>query len=306
MKKTMFLLTGLLFLNCFWALGQEFSFQMYFEDAEGNRDTLTIGYDLQGSRDTINPEFGEENIADTPFDSIFDVRITNQADINGAGWNYDYELYHTKKKIVLLPCNEDYFWFQIMPFVNIDIRAKYWPVTIEWNKSLFKNECHEISLFTPLYPGFWWDTGYYFSDFMRITLENNSELTFSANFPENWEDHPVDYDFFNYYVDAEGNPIATYWLAFGDSTLLILNTPDVINSSETKVYPNPTQGKINFRGHETGKIKKLTAFNTSGQKFRIPFSENTADMSSLKNGIYFLKFTMDDGNHFTEKIVIKK
>lgn len=295
------LITFLITLNL---KAQEFSFQMYFEDAQGNRDTLTIGYDAIGSRDSIIPEFGEENIAHIPFDSIFDVRISNQADINGAVWNYDYELYHTKKKIVQLPCNEEYFWFQILPFVNIDIMAKYWPVTIQWDESIFENECREGSLFTPWHPNFWWDTGISYSDFDKIVLKSNSELTFSANFPENWENHPIDYDFFNYYTDDYGNPIATYWLAFGDASLLTVNAPDVMNSSESKVYPNPTTGLLKFK-NQSGSIKEILIYDSTGRQFFVENQSNKMDLSHLPDGLYLIKIIWINGITEIHKILKK-
>lgn len=281
---------------------QEFSFQMYFEDAQGNRDTLTIGYDAFGSRDSIISEFGEENIAHIPFDPIFDVRITNQADINGAIWNYDFDLYHTKKKIVQLPCNEEYFWFQILPLANIDIMAKYWPVTIQWDESLFENDCHEGSLFTPWHANFWWDTGHYYSDFDRIVLKNNSELTFSANFPENWENHPIDNDFFTYYTDDYGNPVATFWLAFGYASLLSVNASDVINSSELKVFPNPTTGLVKFK-NQNSPIKEILIYDTTGRQFLIENQSNKMDLSHLPDGLYLIKIIWMNGVTEIHKIL---
>ena len=57
----------------------QFEFPIYCSDALGNKDTIYLGYHpdaLSGSNGFINLEFGEEAI-DTPFDSIFEVRIAN-------------------------------------------------------------------------------------------------------------------------------------------------------------------------------------------------------------------------------------
>jgi len=57
--------------------GQEFSFQMYFQDSAGNKDTLTIGYDVNAT-DSIDAIFGETNIISTPLSPGLDVRVTNE------------------------------------------------------------------------------------------------------------------------------------------------------------------------------------------------------------------------------------
>jgi|GEM_PF-1564405 len=293
MKKCLLSLLFGLFFMISPSTAQEFSFQMYFTDAQGNKDTLTIGYDPAGSRDTIIPDFGEENIANIPFDSIFDVRITNQADINGASFSYDYELYHTKKKIVLLDCEEDYLWFDIMPFVNIDIRAKHWPVKIEWDDHMFESECHAGSLFASWHPAFWWDWGISYSDFERIVLNNNNELEFAANYPESWEDHTPD-DYHNYYADDDGNPIATFWLAFGDPSLLTLNTPEISPDDETIVYPNPTTGPVKIINNNQS-AKQIIIYDTTGKQFFAEKNSNEIDLGHLPDGLYLIKITWVGG-----------
>ena len=85
MKKLITLAIALLSAQIVTA--QEFSFQMYFEDAAGNKDTLTIGYDPNGT-DTIDAQFGEANIISTLPDSAFDLRITNEWYNRGHyGWH---------------------------------------------------------------------------------------------------------------------------------------------------------------------------------------------------------------------------
>jgi hypothetical protein len=53
----------------------------YFQDAIGNRDTITIGYDTTANGE-YNPQFGEINLSQ-PFDSVFEVRATHR---NGINW----------------------------------------------------------------------------------------------------------------------------------------------------------------------------------------------------------------------------
>jgi len=289
--KKLSLLFFVMLLSC-GLYAQDFSFEMYFEDAEGNRDTLIIGYDSDGSRDTINPGFGEENIVDIPFDSVFDVRITNQADINGASWNYDYELYHSKKKIVEPPVKE----------VNIDIHAIHWPVTASWNPELFDNPELNGSLFTPWNKKYWWDSGWYYSNFDKVVLHEAEQITFTANYPDNWEEHPIDYDYYCYYTDNEGKPIATYWVALGDSTWLYLNADNTIDDNKTLIFPNPTDGIvfIEDNGHL---IRELLVFDITGKHYFVEIKEKKLDFSNLYDGIYFLKIIYYDGKVETHRII---
>lgn len=290
MKKQILFCVFLLFLfNKLMA--QEFSFEMFFEDAEGNRDTITIGYDPNGSRDTINPDFGEVNIADTPFDSIFDVRITNQADINGASWNYEYELFHSKKKVV-----------GAVKYVNIDIRSIHWPVTAMWDSALFdENSGFKESLFTPLHRMYWWDSGNYYSDFEKIILNDTSQVTFIANYPDNWEEHPIDIDYFCYYTDEEGKPVATYWLALLNVTSGYSNEIFTDND-KALIFPNPTDEFlfIEENGHF---IRELFVFDITGKRYFVEIKENKLDISNLYNGIYLLKIIYYNGKTETHKIM---
>ena len=74
--KFYFLLALIFCLN--YSYCQEFSFEMYFEDASGSKDTLIFGYDINGT-DTIDNLFNEVNIMSLPWDtSKLDVRITDE------------------------------------------------------------------------------------------------------------------------------------------------------------------------------------------------------------------------------------
>ncbi len=51
----------------------EFSFQLFFEDATGNKDTVTIGYD-DNATSGIDAAFGEVDILGSPWNNDFEVR----------------------------------------------------------------------------------------------------------------------------------------------------------------------------------------------------------------------------------------
>lgn len=109
-------------------LAQEYSFPLYFEDSAGNKDTLWFGFDENATFD-IDEELGEVNLINEPLDSVFNVFFTDAA-VSIKDWYFEFERspnYISKKQYitgVYLPN-----WFEL------GIVAKYWPVTISWNKS---------------------------------------------------------------------------------------------------------------------------------------------------------------------------
>jgi len=81
--KKIYILISFLTISQF-IFGQEFSFPIYFEDAIGNKDTLTMGYDINGT-DGLDTVLGEINIIGVPLDTSFDVRISDAFWNNGNG-----------------------------------------------------------------------------------------------------------------------------------------------------------------------------------------------------------------------------
>ncbi len=78
----------------------------------------------------------------------------------------------------------------------------------------------------------------------------------------------------------------------------------------TKIYPNPTEGRLNieFVGKIDEKIK-ITFTNSSGillfSKENITEKVISIDISNYPNGVYFLSGVFGD-NYVTEKIILKK
>ena len=71
------------------------------------------------------------------------------------------------------------------------------------------------------------------------------------------------------------------------------------------IYPNPTLGKLNIASAD--KIKTLSITNIIGKEilFIKDFSAKTIDLSSYKNGVYFININTDKGTHI-EKIILTK
>ena len=124
-------------------LCQEFSFPLYFEDAKGHKDTIVLGYDINATNG-IDTAFGEKDIISKPWDSIFEVRITD---------GKDYSKFSTKKQIIYKNCLEAK---PIYP-LSILIRSTNYPFVIRWDSSIFSNNCKERSFITEAKPSGWLD-----------------------------------------------------------------------------------------------------------------------------------------------------
>ena len=147
--------------------GQEFSFEMYFEDALGNKDTLTFGYDINAT-DTIDISFGEVDISTQPWGNSFEVRLSN--------YNYDVGPYHT--------ANYDFYSVKQIQYKDcgvsnnlissIHFNKPNYPVTISWDSTLFYDPCRINSLVTGWGPGGWFDAVWGGDENVHLLRENDT------------------------------------------------------------------------------------------------------------------------------------
>lgn len=77
-----------------------------------------------------------------------------------------------------------------------------------------------------------------------------------------------------------------------------------ISNEEPKIFPNPTSNILNIK-EGTKKIKGIGVFDVSGRQILNGSYRNTINMTSLSNGIYFIKINYEFG-YFIKKIVLEK
>jgi len=283
MKKLMVIT----FLLCLFqiAKSQDFQFNMFFEDAIGNKDTLTIGYDIHGT-ELIDQSFGEENIIGIALDSVFDVRISD------AFFNYGNATFHTKKQILPDSCLG--WWF---PVVSIDIKCENWPVTATWDNSLFNIECREGSVFTSFHPGGWWDVGGFPSDLNRVELANENHVTFTSNYNPSLKFND------NYaYINTSNDTIPVFWMAFGSPTQITLTIESV--SYEINSYPNPVD-ELYYFDIPNDLIKEIKIVDMAGRSKIVDFENGYIDMRSFQTGYYVLIVNSQNGKILIKKIMKK-
>ncbi|MBP9187081.1 MAG: T9SS type A sorting domain-containing protein [Bacteroidia bacterium] len=264
------------------AQAQQFSFQMYFTDAIGNKDTLTLGYDLLAT-DSIDTMLGESNIITKPIDSGLDVRITdewkNRERLNKPG------TFHTKKQFVFYNCSTDYY----NRVQTIDIHTKHWPVTATWDSSLFADTCRNGSVFTSINPGGWWDTGSPSDLWLKVLLLHDS-VTFTSNIKEGFN------SFYGYINGIDTIPV--FWQTIGDKSIINTSVSYISKTENTlKVFPNPTADNFSIQIPEQfGIVASIQLFSSTSQLVLTTKNTKDINISMLANGLYLVVITNEKGN----------
>src|SRR5690606_13908086 len=95
--------------------------------------------------------FGEENIINQPWDSVFEVRITDEFDRRSPLGSVLTGTYHLKKQIIEDECLSVLYWWN--DILSIDMKCSNFPVTVSWNSILFDPSCIKGSVYTSMIPG---------------------------------------------------------------------------------------------------------------------------------------------------------
>ncbi len=269
--------------------------KFYFEDAAGNRDTITVGYDDEANY-KYNPDFGEVDIKDALWDSVFEVRAGHQE----AGVLLDEIL---SKKIIgniekLTPCG-------LPERIRMFVRIKHLPLTITWDSTDFNNECHGGGFFAPHYyheiiynQWFIGNSGevapyYCLSQQSACVLDSvgteyhlNAQLTIKN--ADNTLDTLYPLNLYTFPIGHEASPCRDY-VAVEEIS------PD---HTDIKVYPNPGQTTV-YIGYTDRLRWELT--DTQGKKLAIG-SDPWLEIGELPQGVYFLNIQIRD-RVITKKVV---
>ena len=93
------------------------------------------------------------------------------------------------------------------------------------------------------------------------------------------------------------------WLFFQnyiDNTLSIPNFEDLNNS--IRVFPNPTNNRINIETNNPLELKEIILYNTLGENLNIKSTNRLIDLTNLNIGVYLLSIKTSKGT-ITKKIV---
>lgn len=278
------------------ATGQEFSFNLYLEDAAGYKDTLVMGYDSNAS-DTLDPLFGEVNIISIPFGSGFEARISDFDFDQGAQYITDPTTFHTKKLIKKKDCNSTDF-----PLVSaINLSKATYPVKVYWNSELFTDTCLEKSLIVDWHPGGWFDAvhGYEQGPFY---LNAHDTVIFT---------HTT-----HHYITSGNDTIDMLFFTLASESNFISSTSELFSPVTLHVFPNPAKDYVQFeiagatpqapfKEGEPVRIIIMDVYGKQVARKEITSEQTVLDVRLLPNGVYFYRATLE-GIFYSGKLVIQK
>ena len=270
MKKLYFTILAL--FSIILVQAQQFTFDVYLEDAVGNRDTITLGYDATAS-DTINPQYGEVNIVNQAWDSVFEVRLSEFDYINYSGSTYNPS-FQSKKKIIKfipqIPCI-----YSSGP-IFIAVKNKYRPFHFTWDSTLFQDTVRMSS-------------GFQFYHYVcpgPVWASSTDSLMYE--------------DPFNYceqcHIQQNGDTIWLIGFTFSYFNTIGLQDP---NSKDIviKAYPNPVKDVVTFDMENINQESELIIYNSLGQLVKEVQIDNAKQdykisISDYKSGIYYYQITL--------------
>ncbi len=288
MKKTFLLL--IMWLSSIIALFAqdipEFEMPLYFKDAIGNLDTLIVGYDVNATSSTLNPNFGEVALTE-PFDSVFEVRALHSAD-------WDYQM---SKKIIAHYDHPTSYPCGISNSIYIPVMIKHLPLLVSWNHDLLNASiCRSETIMTnsPFCLFVNCDL-----DVMEVESIDYYCLAPKHTFTEDFY-NPIVSDFF--YFNAEV-------LGVGDTTLggfLLVFRPgwgcgyevdvESVNAlSKLSAYPNPAADLIHITldsdlMHTAPNNLSVRLVNAQGSTFACSYQRDSKslsiDIAHLPSGFY--------------------
>lgn len=275
-----------------FCFGQEFMFHIAFRDAAGNTDTLYFGYD-ENATDSVDAEFDETNIIETPFDSVFEVRISNEF-VYRAHRGESSGSFHLKKQIVSKNCAS-----YANP-IGIDIKCNNWPVTAIWDSTIWDNNCRAGSLITGLPRGYWWDVAspsnlYYFF------LAKTDSITFTSNYNADYSHGSIGE---TAYIYNQTDSIAVYWLVFSNPTLPGTVSTELLNHSpDLKIYPNPGKGVFKFVTFNDQVIRQIQVYDIRGKLILTEDETDMVDLGNHSNGFYFYRVYLENQKLISGKLI---
>lgn len=302
MKTLLILLISPLFI-----LGQKTAFwetKLFFEDGIGNKDSITIGHDLDSNGD-FNPDFGEVNIKEVPWNNVFEVRASHNEGANG----------HSSPKVLskkiigsteagLHPTHNCLFVREPLKFF---VKVKNLPLTIRWNTNDHKDFCNVKNFITPhilpqVFIQWYKDTSGLAHPSKYACLANDNQYVIS-------DFSKVDNDFFEFLLEPNNiggfDTIHGFFIGFltkSASNSPCFGTVNVLNvlaqELALKLFPNPSSNFINLESNES---LKWELFDLQGRLLKVG-EGLIIDLQDFNDGLYILKTKINDIT-VTKKIV---
>lgn len=254
---------------------QEFVFLIYFEDAAGFKDTITVGYDINATS-LIDENLGEVNIISQPLNEELDVRITDEW--ISRNWGSVEPSFHTKTQIVKNSCG---FAYSELPVIMFDIKSNNWPVTISWDNSLFEDDCFDFCHIASFPYWEMWD----------VLRPNDFQINFRNEDEVIATDEESTYSNNTYYVDENNDTVRVYFIGLDDEQIAL--GIDNINKNQFDYDFYNDENFLHLETNDHSKIK-IEIYDMTGKLVVVGVSKKI-DISILTRGLYVCKLT-NEGN----------
>ena len=293
--KAVFIL--LVFIPLF-ALCQEedYSASLYFEDAKGNKDTLTlIDLNQTASMDV-------EDLLTVPLDS-FDVRFItfrgphpnqrdpywvceqNQISLIFYNEEEDFSFYkESKTEAIVAPECDRKFVSGVFSYFYIPTTSEF-PITITWDETQFQDSCRVNSFISEIPNPFLnsLDTSWCSEvlDFGLIYLKDSNSITLN---------HPSPVTF----PRDSSTRVYLYSCLLSSTSFtgeINISTKD-LKKLRLTIHPNPTQDKLYLDTQDQNWQYKI--YNLQGQQMMQGGYTDFVDVLDLTSGIYFLQLQKEN------------
>lgn len=272
-------------------LEPKIKFTLRFEDAIGNKDSVIVGYDSLAAP-YIDLDFGEVDLTEVPFDSIFEVRgadMGGQEDLSkitiDAWWDAMCE------------------WEGFAQYQSINIFAKHFPVRISWDSTYFAQECYDWTHFTRSWY-YLFHPSFYNGNIIR--LNEQSDFVVTKEYLAQTETFRT-----SYLHSVEGGIEDTVYVMFiglaGSQPTDAVEEPF---GAKASVVPNPATYEVRLELPESfGEAVYWQVFDASGQVNRSGEVEHVSQSSwrievmDWPPGVYTVKTVNDKGKFATARFV---
>lgn len=270
-------------------LTPEFEFQLYFEDAAGNKDTVTLGYDSKATNE-IDQNFNELDILNQPWSPVFEVRVGNKIYIEDD-WIRDNS-YNSKKQILKEYCSDI---LRRSDTVSIQFNIDNLPIALNIVVSTINDstaDCMGLSSFFgknyptsgDAYMGATLGAIQYYDDFI-IDYNSMGGLSGYIIGTETME--------LKTFIDENNREIGVLQFLFRGDESLGIEENQVLKWS---VYPNPATDfiTVSINGFDNESFL-FQIYSINGSLVRKEqFLKNEIDIRDLEDGIYFLEILTKD------------
>ena len=307
--------------NCFSQTKKpEFEFTLYGEDSRGHKDSVIIGYAHDAIDYYLDTVYGDKNIANTKFDSVFEMRVHKAPYIvtgtSDPKFN-KYNLYGVSKHITLRYSNGPSTATSCLPYGAsrygfILMKVKYPPLKLHWDKKLFErafsNRCvglsyliHNEYLLQDLPPEARSETVWLGKD---STLSDS--LLVRPMYPDTVKPG-INYtgtNIFITYATGKSDTLQTNYL-FGFESSTLAPTENLVQAI-SKIYPNPCRDNLNlFLPEVTKGSITVNIYGINGAIMQVyhKFSNDiiSVETASLSSGNYIVEVITNDKRRFIAK-----